>query len=138
MPVFLSSSCFGISDLYAPIIRNIRFSGLTIRAQHNIIVQGNIGSAVENIVFRDVLMDMTGVPECRDTHGYGEWDYVTSSATFYIANAASVVLDGVQVCVEEEVSPISKAVITENAEVSFRAFTVKKGGATLTTEEGSG
>ena len=134
MPVYLASYCYGISELYTPRIRNIRFSGLTVRSQHNIIIQGNIGAVVENIVLRDIFVDMAGVPACKDTYGYGEWDYVTSSAAVYIANAGGVVLDGVHVCVEEKESPVDKAAITENADVTFRDFQVKKDGCALTIE----
>jgi len=127
MPLYLASSCFGISERYSPKIKNIRFSGLTVQAQHNIVVQANVGSVVENIVFRDVIMEMVGCPECVDKVGYGEWDYVTSPAAFYIANAEGVLLDGIRAKVEEADSPITYGVISDNAQVDFGTFAVVKG-----------
>lgn len=126
MPLFLASSCFGISNLYAPPIRNIRFSGLTVQGQHGIVIEANEGSAVENIVFRDVLMQMQGVPESKDTYGYGEWDYVTAPAAFYVANAEGVLLDGIRVKIEEKASPVRYGVISDNAQVDFGTFAVIK------------
>jgi len=131
MPVFLSSSCFGILKEYAPKIRNIRFSGLTVQTEHNIVVQANEGSVVENIMFRDLVMEMTGTPEAVLKYGYGEWDYVTSPAAFYIANAKDVLLDGVRVQVMEEASAIGMAAITENAQVDYGTFAVGKCGTLL-------
>lgn len=135
MPVFLSSGCFGILKEYAPKIRNIRFSGLTVQAKHNIVVQANEGSAIENIMFRDLVMELQGEPECVDKYGYGEWDYVTSPAAFYIANVADVLLDGVRVQILEKGSAICKGAITDNASVVYGAFSVKKCGELLECEE---
>lgn len=126
MPVFLSSSCFGVLKEFAPKIRNIRFSGLTVEAQHNIVVQANEGSLVDNIMFRDMVMEMVGIPECADQYGYGEWDYVTSPAAFYLANVKDVLLDGIRVQVTEKASPITASVIADNAQVDYGTFTVRK------------
>lgn len=131
LPIFLSSSCFGIGDEFAPQIRNIRFSGLTVQTQHNIVVQANNGSEVDNIVFRDLYMEMEGTPECKDKHGYGEWDYVTAPTPFYIANATGVLLDGIRVKVAEKNSPICYAAILDSAQAEFGTFTVTKCGEDL-------
>ncbi|MBE6931348.1 MAG: hypothetical protein E7463_13835 [Ruminococcaceae bacterium] len=138
IPVFLSSSCFGINDFSAPAIRNIRFSGLTVRAQHNIVIQGTHNAAPENIVFRDMFLDMEGVPKCEDKYGYGEWDYLTSPAAFYIANAKGVLLDGVQVNVLEEESPINYGVIMDRAQVLFGPWRAEKCGLVIENEERDG
>lgn len=131
LPVYLASYCEQINDLYAPPIRNIRFSGLTVEAQHNIVVQANPNCAVENIVFRDVLMKLQGCPDCVDKVGYGEWDYVTSPAAFYIANAEGVLLDGIRVKVEDEESPVCYGVISDSARVDFGTFAAVKGAERL-------
>ena len=135
MPVYLSSYCEGIMSFYAPPIRNIRFSGLTVEAQHNIVVQANRGCVTENVVFRDVIMKLQGCPECRDQYGYGEWDYVTSPAAFYIANAEGVLLDGIRVKVEETASAICCGVITDNAQVDYGTFSVVKANEQLSCVE---
>ena len=135
MPLFLSSHCSGISDCYAPPIRNIRFCGLTVEAQHGIVVQGNENGLVENITFRDVTMSMKGIPECKDANTYGEWDYVSAPAPFYIANADAVTLDGVRATIEEDESPLEYAIIAKNAEVDNRNLVVKKCGKILSAEK---
>ena len=135
MPIFLSSSCFGILKEYAPKIRNIRFSGLTVQAQHNIVVQANEDCLVENIMFRDMVMEMVGIPECADKYGYGEWDYVTSHAAFYFANVKDTLLDGIRVQIMEEESPITIAAIEENAQVDYGTFAVRKAGKYLQNKE---
>lgn len=135
LPVYLSSDCFGISEIFAPPIRNIRFSGLTVQSQHGIVVQANEGSSVENIVFRDVIMELQGVPDVADTYGYGEWDYVSSPAAFFIANAGSVALDTVQVQVKDPESSIYLAAIIKNADVTIRGVAVKKCGKDLSVEK---
>ena len=134
MPVFLASYCSGVNDFCTPPIRNIRFSALTIAAQHSIMVQSNPDSVVENIIFRDILMDMKGIPKCKDTDSYSEWDYVSAPAPFRITNAGPVILDGVRVTVEEENSPLDRAVIMQNADVTLQDVTVKKCGKRLPVE----
>ncbi|MBQ9967991.1 MAG: hypothetical protein IJO88_04640 [Oscillospiraceae bacterium] len=131
LPVYLASYCEGINALYAPPIRNIRFSGLTVESEHNIVVQANPNCVVENIVFRDVIMKLQGSPDCVDRYGYGEWDYVTSPAAFYIANAEGVLLDGIRVKVENEASPIIYGAISDSAQVDFGTFAAIKGAERL-------
>ncbi len=126
MPIYIASYCEGIMDFYAPPIRNIRFSGLTIEGQHSIVVQANRDCEVENILFRDVIMKLKGCPDCADKVGYGEWDYVTPPAAFYIANATGVLLDGIRVKVEDESSPICYGVISDNAQVDIGTFAASK------------
>ena len=131
-PVFLASYCRGISDIPAPPIRNIRFSGLTVRAEHNLVVEANEGALVENIGFFNSVIDFFGRTTtfdehsydrksertvCEDKYGYGEWDYVTSSAGFYIANAQGVILRDVQVIVHSDEHPIRQGVISTNAAI---------------------
>lgn len=125
-PIFISSQCDGLSDATAPDIRNVRFSNMTIEAEHNIVVQANEGCVVENVNFNNMDITLKGIPECIDKYGYSEWDYKTSPASFYIANADNVSLHNVQVNVEEEDSPICKGIIAHNTSVNLQNFNARK------------
>ena len=143
-PVFLASHCKGISACVAPQIRNIRFMGLTVKAEHNVVVQGNEGAVCENIGFFDSIFDFSGrtvtvdaysydkqkkeALTCIDKYGYSEWDYVTSSAGFYIANAAHITLSNVQVNISSSDAPMNCGAIITDSDVQLSDFTVFKGG----------
>lgn len=134
-PLFLASQCDALTGLKAPLIRNIRLSNMTISAEHNIVVQANEGSVVENISFNNIIMDMRGVPECIDKYGYGEWDYRTSSAAFYVANARKVSLNQVHINIEEEASPINKGIIMQNTKVALNGVSAEKAGHDVAVAE---
>ena len=80
------------------------------------------------ISFNNLVMDMRGVPECEDKYGYGEWDYKTSPAGFYVANAQKVSLNHVHINVEENASPVLAGVIAHNANVSLYEVSAEKAG----------
>ncbi len=130
-PLFLASQCDALTDLRAPVIRNIRLSNFTINTEHNIVVQANEGAVVENISFNNIVMDMRGIPECEDKYGYGEWDYKTSPAAFYVANAQKVSLNNVQINVEEKDSPVFAGVIADNTNVAMNYVSAQKSGSEM-------
>jgi len=112
LPIFISSYCRGIEPNIAPRIRNIRFTGLTIASDHNIVVQAKPDSVIENITFADIQMDCRGVPECEDKYGYGEWDYVTAPAALWTSHVRNLNLRNVNFHVEEKDSPIACGIIS--------------------------
>lgn len=130
-PLFLASQCDALTDKKTPLIRNIRLSNFTISAEHNIVVQANEGATLENISFSNIFMDMRGIPECVDKYGYGEWDYVTSPAAFYVANAQKVSLNNVQINVEEASSTVNTGVIVQNTHVAMNGVSAEKAGCEM-------
>ncbi len=131
-PVFLSSHCRGISNVPAPPIRNIHFSNITGKAKLNFVVQANENSIVDGIRFSNISMEYDSIPEYIDKYGYGEWDYATSGAPFYIANARNVQVDNVRVNITRPESPFRYAAILHHpVEPELRNFVVKKAGRKL-------
>ena len=76
----------------------------------------------KNINFANCDFTFKGTPEVVDKHGYGEWDYITSSAGFYIANAENVSLNNVQVHIEDKNSKLNKGVIETDSSVRYIGF----------------
>ncbi len=131
-PLFLSSHCKGISNIPAPPIRNIQFSNITGKAVLNFVVQSNENSIVDGIRFANIFMEYDSIPKHLEKYGYGEWDYATSGAPFYIANARNVQLDNVHVNITNPDSPFRYAAILHHpVETELRDFVVKKAGCKL-------
>lgn len=130
LPIFIASHCYGIIDSPCPDIKNIRFSNVTSTSEHNVIIQACEGCVLENVNFSNCDFTFTGIPECVDKYGYAEWDYKTSSAGFYIANAKKVSLNNVQVHIEDENSPINKGFIEVNSQVKHIQTSIDIAGVT--------
>ena len=128
LPLFISSHCDGIVNRPCPPVNNIRFTNITAISDHNVIIQGSENCIFKNINFANCDFTFKGTPEVVDKHGYGEWDYISSSAGFYIANAENVSLNNVQVHIEEKNSKIDKGVIETNSAVRYIGFGADKDG----------
>ncbi|MBQ8427505.1 MAG: hypothetical protein IJX16_07100 [Clostridia bacterium] len=128
LPLFISSHCDGIVDKPCPDIKNVRFTNVTSISDHNVVIQGSENCVLENINFANCDFTFKGIPEVEDKYGYGEWDYKTSPAGFYIANAKNVSLNNVQIHIEEKDSAIDKGVIEVNSDVRYICFGADKNG----------
>lgn len=128
LPFFIASYSYGIFDLVSPDIRNIRFNNVTSISDHNVVIQCFENSVLENVSFSNCDFSFRGVPVCVDKYGYSEWDYKTSSAGFYVANANNVRFNNVQVHIEDENSPIDKGIISVNSQVKYLQFSAEKAG----------
>jgi len=135
LPIYIASHCSGLETDPAPRIRNISFSDITIMAEHNIVVQSNENAVIENITFSNVTCDMHGVPKCIDKYGYGEWDYVTSPAAFYTANAGRITMRDVSIHIEEEESPIEYGIINYGSKLRIDGVDADKAGRPTTVCE---
>ncbi|MBP5638689.1 MAG: right-handed parallel beta-helix repeat-containing protein [Victivallales bacterium] len=126
MPLFIASYCKELSAIPTPPVRNIRFSHMTVKAQHNIVIQGNEGAVMDGISMFDVNLMLAKenvfVPKTNprhalvfnDKYGYGEWDYQTSPAAFFIANATNVSLNTVRISIDDETEGFTHAIISKN------------------------
>ena len=132
LPIFLTSNCLGISDDAAPRIRNINFSNMTIRAEHNIVVQSNPNALVENITFNNIDFDCVGEPKLRDEYlECHEWTYATSPAAFYTTHAKGVTLRDFRVNVVDATSPITKGIISYGSEIKTENVSFRRLGAPM-------
>ena len=128
LPFFIASHCYGMWDCYCPDIKNIRFNNITSVSDHNVVIQATEKTVVENISFSNCDFTFRGVPAYVDKYGYSEWDYKTSSAGFYVANAKNVRFNNVQVHIEDENSPMDKGIINTNSDINYLCFRADKAG----------
>lgn len=128
LPLFISSHCDGILTCPCPDIRNVRFTNLTSISKHNVVIQGSENCVLENVNFANCDFTFKGEADYVDKYGYCEWDFKTSTAGFYIANAKNVSLNNVQVHIEDGKSPINKGFIEVNSTVRKFGVGVDIGG----------
>ena len=127
LPIFLTSNCLGITEDTAPEIRNINFSNMTIRAEHNIVVQANPTAVIESITFNNIDFDLVGAPKLRDEYlECHEWVYATAPAAFYTTHAKEITLRDVRVKVVSEDSPVVKGIISYGSEIKLENVSFKR------------
>jgi hypothetical protein len=128
LPLFIASHCDGIVDKPCPDVKNVRFTNVTSISEHNVVIQGSENCVLENVNFANCDFTFKGAPEVKDKYGYGEWDYVTSSAGFYIANAKNVSFNNVQIHIQDKNSKMDKGIIEVNSGVRKLGVGVDIGG----------
>lgn len=113
-PVYLSSYCYGATTAVAPPVRNIRFTNLTVKSSLNIVVQKNEGAVMEDILFQNVNMELSGEPrKIAFSRGYHEWEHATGRGAILVAGAKNVTLRDVTVRVNDAVQPAEAVVLSD-------------------------